>query len=202
MQSFFFRNKTFLFLLFILGVFIPLLLFILSLFSSNKTAVEVSSSPTGATVMIDGRKIEQKTPFTLPGITIGDVLVMTFSHEGYITKTKSIRIIDRPVQKMLVVLEKSNIPFEGASEGLRIEQNPKYIQEVREQPFWEKLPYYTSTFKIEYIDSYKKIVITTFPPERNTNIYRQGALRWLRENGAKLETLTIEYQQGVKTYTL
>ncbi len=80
--------------------------------------------------------------------------------------------------------------------------NPAYLEKIRKQPFWEKLPYYSDNFKIDYVDSDKTIVITTFTPYAKTKAYRSEALRWLRINGATISALKIRYEQGVKDHEL
>lgn len=80
--------------------------------------------------------------------------------------------------------------------------NPAYLEKIKREPFWEKLPYYSDNFKIVYIDSDKTLVITTFEPISNTKAYRSEALRWLRINGATISALKIRYEQGVRDYEL
>lgn len=72
--------------------------------------------------------------------------------------------------------------------------NPAYLQKIEEQPFWEMLPYFTTSYKIEYKDSDNKIVITTISgtPEQ-IGEYRNSAVSWLRSNGARTDSLRFEY---------
>ena len=75
------------------------------------------------------------------------------------------------------------------------ETNPAYLQKIAQEPFWEKLPYWGEAYKIEYKDSDDKILITTLNgTTTQITSYRNDALTWLRQNGARLESLTIEYQ--------
>ena len=75
------------------------------------------------------------------------------------------------------------------------ETNPAYLQKIAREPFWEKLPHWGKTYKIEYKDSDDKILITTINgTTTQITSYREEATTWLRQNGARLESLTIEYQ--------
>lgn len=78
--------------------------------------------------------------------------------------------------------------------------NPTYIEKVRREPFWEKLPYFSQNYKIEYRDSSDTVIVTTFLPASKTEIYKEEAILWLRSNGAKVDALKIEYVRGVKDY--
>lgn len=89
-------------------------------------------------------------------------------------------------------IESEEVPLTGIP-------NPTYVQKIKQQPFWEELPYYTDHYKIVYKDSDDKLIITTFgrgqiDNYRNDSLkYRQEARDWLVENGAELEKLRIEY---------
>lgn len=73
--------------------------------------------------------------------------------------------------------------------------NPTYLQKIKDEPFWEMLPHWSNTYKIEYKDSADKIIITTINgTEAETNSYKESARNWLQTNGAKLNELSIEYQ--------
>ncbi len=84
---------------------------------------------------------------------------------------------------------------------LQATPNPTYIQKVRQEPFWNMLPYYDAMnhYVIEYKDSDDKIVITTFGRgqeenfQKDTLSYRQEARDWLQANGARLNQLSIIY---------
>jgi hypothetical protein len=84
---------------------------------------------------------------------------------------------------------------------LTVSINPNYVEKLQKEPFWAKLPYWTDRYKIEYKDSADKLVITLFiPPTANgtesqfTQEAKTAALDWLRDNGAHVESLTIEFQ--------
>jgi hypothetical protein len=76
-------------------------------------------------------------------------------------------------------------------------QSPEYLEKITREPFWEMLPYYQDTYKIEYFDSADKIVITTVRGTQNqTQIYQDAAKNWLEANGAVLNNLQLEYKSN------
>lgn len=80
--------------------------------------------------------------------------------------------------------------------------NPTYDAKVRKEPFWIRLPHWTTRYKIEYKHSANVIIIHLFLPTTASNTeknalqlqYRDEALQWLKANGAVLEELNIQYR--------
>lgn len=82
-------------------------------------------------------------------------------------------------------------------------QDPSYLEKIKNQRFWNLLPYWSPNrhFKIEYKDSADYILITIFTKDTSlTSSYQREASSWLIQNGANLEDLTIEYQ--IENYPL
>ena len=87
-------------------------------------------------------------------------------------------------------------------EPYAITPNPSYREKLTRERFWNELPHWTDRYKIEYRDSANVILIHLFLPENVTNAdknslqvqYRDEALTWLRENGANIDSLTIQYR--------
>lgn len=200
-QSFQSREKIF-YIIAILILIVIVSTILLTLLSRKKTtSVQFTSAPAQASVAIEGYSKEFTTPFTLEKIPLGSMISFTISKEKYKTQSREITITESPTHTVAVTLEQISQPADkephNISEGLRIEQNPKYLEKIKREPFWDILPYWDPQrhFKIEYKDSDDYLLITLFAQDQSTTEqYREKARAWLRENGGIIEKLTIRYE--------
>lgn len=172
----------------------------------QKSQLLIESAPAGAEVTLDGKKLDAKTPLTLKDLPRGKQLRIILSLEGYVSEEKVIKLSEKYQRVTFTLVPKSpsesNLP-QTEEVPLIPTQNPEYLEKIKKEPFWDKLPYWSpqKTFVIEYKDSDDYILITTFAKKgsstftQDTLKYRQEALSWLRANGlTSLSKILIKYQ--------
>lgn len=175
----------------------------------QKSQIVIESSPSGAEVTLDGKKLDAKTPLTLKDLPRGKQLRITLSLEGYVSQEKVIKLSEKSQRITFTLLPKSpaesNLP-QTEEVPLIPTQNPEYLEKLKKEPFWDKLPYWSpqKTFVIEYKDSDDYILITTFAKKesptfnQDTLHYRQEALSWLQANGlSSSSNVIIKYQPSL-----
>ena len=191
------------------GILIALLVFSFpsknQLPSEKTTTVIIKTEPADATIIISEKRIRKNAPVTLKNIPIGEKITVRAITTGSETVSQTVTITDSPQQTITLNLKALIQQAQQGSDDLDHELSatikPSYLEKIKEQPFWEILPYYDPLkhFVIEYKDSDDKILITTFARgqeenfQKDTLSYREEAREWLQTNGAKLNQLRIEY---------
>lgn len=178
---------------------------IFSLFSHSRPAQQttliIRTTPKAAQLSIPQYNIAQKSPVTIPNLRVGTRVTIGAFTSGHEPTQQIITVTDSPEQQITISLTPLKDPalLDELDKGLKGDVNPKYVELLKTQPFWDMLPHYGSTFLVEYKQSNKIIQITTIiPPDgpsKNSLIqkYRQEALDWLKSNGAQLESLRITF---------
>jgi hypothetical protein len=172
----------------------------------QKSQILIESIPSGAEVTLEGKKLDAKTPLTLKDLPRGKQLRITLSLEGYISQEKVTKLSEKYQRITFTLIPKSpsesNLP-QTEEVPLIPTQNPEYLEKLKKEPFWDKLPYWSpqKTFVIEYKDSDDYLLITTFAKKdsptftQDTLRYRQEALSWLQTNGLTSSSkVVIKYQ--------
>jgi len=141
------------------------------------------------------RLLQKKITYTIFAVLV--ILFVALINLSFLTE-------DTPVQQPIPTPTPAQRegPILTEEEPLIPTPNPTYETKIRQEPFWTRLPYWTERYKIEYRDSADVILIHLFLPKNATNAekntlqtqYRDEALRWLKENGANLEKLDLQYR--------
>jgi len=179
----------------ILGISIAIVLFILaSLFFFQSQTMKITSFPEGATVRLDGKPIEGKTPLSVSKPKTSETVVVEVSLEGYTSQSKEVELTTDDTQEIsFSLLRIGTTPTPTIPPPYRV--NPTFTEKIKREPFWTMLPYFGDTFKVEYKDSDDKIIITTLNgTAEQVRSYQTAAVNWLKTNGGPINRLTIEYK--------